>query len=96
MLPSKIKFHSRIYSIHPFVIVLIIKLSQPGIHHPESPPIMLCGHGGHFLPQRLVVPYFWFVVVHRAMGAQYLAGLPNADLMLYIDIFDQFSLLSRP
>ncbi len=54
------------------------------------------GHVGHFLPQGLIIPVLGFVIIYRTMRVHYLAGLPNADLMLHIDIFDQFTLLSRP
>ncbi len=54
------------------------------------------GHVGHFLPQGLIIPVLGFVIIYRTMRVHYLAGLPNADLMLHIDILDQFSLLSRP
>jgi hypothetical protein len=54
------------------------------------------GHGRHFLAKGFIIPFLGFVIVYRAMCTQYLAGLPNADLVLFMYILDQFSFFSRP
>jgi hypothetical protein len=54
------------------------------------------GHGRHFLSKGFIIPFVGFVIVYRTMCTQDLAGLPNADLMLFMYILDQFSFFSRP
>jgi len=57
---------------------------------------MLDGHRGQRLTDRFVITKMRLIVIHRAMCAKELAGLPNADLVLLMGVRDQFSFFSRP